>query len=74
MYQLNKKQTFVLLQHGKVMFLYKTLQHKILITIYRDQITNNGCIRIPVKTKNNNFRLMVTIPYYNQLKDTVKNK
>ena len=70
MYQLNKKQTSVLLQYGKVMFLYKTLNHKILVTIYRDQVLN-GIVRIPINARNRSFRLLITIPYW---KDTVKNK
>ncbi len=72
MYQLNKKQTASLVEYGKVTFLYKSPAISILITVYRDQI-HNGIARIPVTSKNNNFRLLVTIPYYNQLKDTVRN-
>jgi hypothetical protein len=68
MYQLSKKQTIYLLEHGKLMFLYKTLNHKILITIYRDQVLN-GIVRIPINARNRSFRLLVTIPYW---KDTVK--
>ena len=68
MYQLNKKQTVTLLDLGKVTFLYKTINCKYLITIYRDQISdNNSVVRIPIKATKNNYRLIVTIPYLSQL-------
>jgi hypothetical protein len=68
MYQLNKRQTLTLLNSGKLTFLYKTLHCSVLITIYRDQISNNSVIRVPIRSKNKSYRLMVTIPYLsNQL-------
>ena len=73
MYQLSKKQTIILSRLGKVTFLYKTPGINVLITVYRDQILHNGIARIPIKTKNNNFRLLVTLPCYNQLKDAITN-
>ena len=73
MYQLNKKQTASLVEYGKVTFLYKSPAISILITVYRDQINSSGIIRIPIKAQKRSFRLLITIPYYNQLKDTKTN-
>jgi|LakMenEpi03Aug12_release.lakeMendotaPanAssembly.Ray.scaffolds.fasta_scaffold4716235_1 hypothetical protein len=73
MYQLNKRQTTVLLHLGKVTFLYKSPTVNILVTVYRDQINSSGIVRIPIKSKNKNFRLLVTLPCINQLKDAITN-